>query len=172
MKRRKRLSKPVAETGLVSTVIDNPDWRPDLHGEKAFPRKVTASVNLRESAIATLAAKGGLTAAQVAAADRFRALWERMGGKGFGTVDLERERVDGGMRREPITAAALDAGRELKRCRLLLGEYGYSLVRMVAGERRSLHEICASRRERDSAADWLRRDLTALAQMWGFETRR
>jgi hypothetical protein len=29
-----------------------------------------------------------------------------------------------------------------------------------------------TRRERDSTADWLRRDLTELAKMWGYETRR
>lgn len=172
MKRRKKQGKPAADAGVAAVVVDNPGWRPQLDGEKAFPRKITASVNLRESAIATLAAKGALGPSQVAAADRFRALWERLGGKGFGTIDLARERVDGGLAREPVTAAALDAGRELKRCRLLLGEYGYWLVRQVAGERRSLHEFCATRRERDSTADWLRRDLTALARMWGYETRR
>ena len=92
--------------------------------------------------------------------------------QGHPHVDFERERVDGGLRSEPITASALDAGRELRRCRLLLGEFGYWLVRQLAGERRSLHEFCATRRERDSMADWLRRDLTALAKMWGYETRR
>jgi hypothetical protein len=172
MKRRKKPSRPAVDTGVAQAIVDNPDWRPAHHGEKAFPRKITASVNIRESAIATLAAKGVLDPAQVAAADRFRALWERVGGRGVGTIDLVRERVDGGERREPVTASALDAGRELRRCRLLLGEYGYWLVRQLAGERRSLHEFCPTRRERDSTADWLRRDLTALAKMWGYETRR
>jgi hypothetical protein len=172
VKRRKRQAQAAVDDGIVTQAIDNPDWRPDLNGEKGFPRKIAANVNTRESAIATLAAKGGLNAAQVAAADRFRALWERMGGKGIGTIDFRRERVDGGMRPDPLPASTLDAGRELRRCRLLLGEFGYGLVRQVAGERRSLHELCTSRRERDSTADWLRRDLTSLAKMWGYETRR
>jgi len=171
VKRKKTQAKKEAGS-IQNAVIDNPDWRPDLHGEKAFPRKITAAVNIRESAIAALAAKGALNQAQVAAADRFRALWERMGGMGAGAIDYSREAVDGGGRHEAVSIAQIDAGRELKRCRLLLGEYGYSLVRLVAGERRSLHEICGSRRERDSTADWLKRDLTALAEMWGYQTKR
>ena len=45
MKRRKKLSNPAADTGIVSAFVDNPAWRADLHGEKAFPRRITASVN-------------------------------------------------------------------------------------------------------------------------------
>jgi hypothetical protein len=168
-KKPKLISLPRAGVELVE--VENPNWRPYLHGEKGIPRRIMVEVNTRESAIATLAQKGLLDPAQVAAADRFRALWEKLGGRRPHAIDYGRERVDGGGLRDPIEIAQLDAGRELKRCRLLLGEYGYNLVRLVAGERRSLHEICGSRRERESTADHLRIDLTALATMWGFQTR-
>lgn len=155
-----------------TAIVDNPDWRPERHGLKAFPKQIKVEVNSRESGIATLAARGQLNPAQVAAATRFRSLWEAMGGRGAKAIDYSRTPVDGGAAVEPIRIGQLEAGRELKRCREKLGEYGYNLVRLIAGERRSLHEICDSRRERDSTADHLKRDLTALAQMWGFETRR
>lgn len=159
---------------MDTAIIDNPDWRPDLHGEKAFPRKITAQVNYRESAIATMAQKGLLDAPQIMAADHFRKLWERREGSGGAKAfDYTREPVDcsAGLH-DPITVSQLNAGRELRRARLHIGEYGYNLVRLVAGERRSLHEICGSRRERESTADHLRIDLTALAQMWGLQTNR
>ncbi|WP_315857752.1 hypothetical protein [Rhizobium leguminosarum] len=44
-------------------------------------------MNIRESVITTLAARGVLDAAQVAAATHFRALWESMGGKGASAID-------------------------------------------------------------------------------------
>ncbi|WP_246786939.1 hypothetical protein [Rhizobium leguminosarum] len=47
-------------------------------------------MNIRESAITTLAARGVLDAAEVAAATHFRALWESMGGKGASAIELER----------------------------------------------------------------------------------
>lgn len=157
----------------VERYVENPDFSRDhVEGKAGNVRIIKAQVNIRESAIATLAQKGGLDDAQVAAADRFRALWERMGGKGTGAIDYTKEPVDGGGHRDPISISQLEAGHELKRCRALLGEYGYLIVRLVAGERRSLHEICGSRRERESTADHLRIDLTALAKLWNMQTRR
>ena len=169
---RRRKQKPsLAHLELRKTQVQNPDWRRDLDGVPGFPRMVTASVNIRESAIATLAAKGVLNAAQVAAADRFRQLCERMG-SGVRTVDYAREPVDGGRSADPVSATQLAAGKELKRCRDLLGAHGYGLVRQIAGERRSLHEFCATRRERETAADMLRIHLDALAELWRLQTKR
>ncbi|WP_432416649.1 hypothetical protein [Rhizobium leguminosarum] len=51
-------------------------------------------MNIRESALTTMAARGVLNAAQVAAAPRFRALWESMGGMGASAIDYGREQVD------------------------------------------------------------------------------
>lgn len=153
--------------------VDNPDFSRD-HAENKLGnyRKTTASVNIRESAIATLTAARALDAAQVAAADRFRGLWETMGGAGAGAIDYTREHVDGGPAREPITERQAMAGKEVNRCRQLLGRYGFELVTMVAGRGMSLHELYQTRRERDTAADMLRVHLTHLAEMWGLEMRK
>ncbi|XEN30469.1 hypothetical protein M728_001066 [Ensifer sp. WSM1721] len=120
-----------------------------------------------------MASRGVLDAAQVAAADRFRALFEAMGGKGAGAIDYGREHVDGGKRRDPITERQMNAGRELARCRDLLGARLYGLVSAVAGEGRSLYEVVGKgKRERLTAADMLRMGLDDLAGMWRLATRR
>ncbi|MDV4155250.1 hypothetical protein [Rhizobium brockwellii] len=51
----------------------------------------------------TLAAKKQINEAQLAAAKRFRALYEAMGGAGAGSFDYSREPVDGGGMREALT---------------------------------------------------------------------
>lgn len=168
--KRKKKAKPLKPIDIA--LVENPTYSRAHDGDATNPRFIPAQINFRESAIATLAQKGLLDPAQVQAADKFRALWERMGGRGVKAIDYSKEPVDGGGFSDPIDVAQMEAGRELKRCRVKLGEYGYNLVRLVAGERRSLHEICGSRRERESTADHLRVDLTALAQMWGMETKR
>ncbi|WP_342028447.1 hypothetical protein [Rhizobium ecuadorense] len=130
-------------------------------------------MNVRESAITTMAARGVLDAAQVAAADRFRRLWEMMGGKGAGAVDYGRERVDGGKAPDPITQRQANAGKELARCRALLGARMYGLVSAVAGEGYALHEVVGDgKRERLTAADMLRMGLDDLAELWRLATRR
>ncbi|WP_206615942.1 hypothetical protein [Rhizobium sp. WSM1325] len=48
--------------------------------------------------------------AQLAAATRFRSLYEAMGGAGTGSFDYSREPVDGGGSREPLTEQQIRAG--------------------------------------------------------------
>ena len=153
---------------LQSVRIENPDWRPDLDGEKAFPRTVVAAVNVRESAIETLYARRFLGRAQKQAADRFRAIWEMAGGN-IASVDYSRERVDGA-RGDPV-AAKLRAMHELRRCRELIGRRGFENIEAVCGEGKALTELTPHKRERLTMADNLRADLDDLATMWGFQTR-
>ncbi|WP_312038604.1 hypothetical protein [Rhizobium croatiense] len=70
----------------------------------------------------------------MAAATRFRALWEAMGGKGAGVIDYSKEHVDGGKGRDPITERQANAGKELAKCRELLGVRLYGLVSAVCGD--------------------------------------
>ena len=158
-----------AHLELRPVKLDNPGFSRD-HAEDKLGnlRIIDGVVNIRESGIATLAAKGGLNMVQVAAADRFRQLWETMGGAGAGAIDYTREHVDGGPAREPITERQTVAGKEINRARNLVGKHGFELVTMIAGQRMSLHELYTTRRERDTAADMLRVYLTQLAGMWGF----
>lgn len=161
------------EIGLAS--IENPNWSRDHDGDRTNVRYVQQPINIRESAITTLAAQRVIDPAQTAAADRFRAAWERMGGAGAGALDYSKEVVDGGGIAEPITVRQLEAGRELKAARDALvkahGEYAYRLVGYIAGEGRSIHELTETRRQRDTMTDNLRSYLNVLAILWKFSNR-
>lgn len=163
---------PSKKLKLRPVLVENPYFSRAHPAHATNPRDVVAMINVRESAITTMAARGGLDAAQVAAATRFRALWESMGGKGAGAIDYGREQVDGGKGRDPITEREVNAGKELARCRALLGVRLYGLVSAVAGEGFALTEIFEGKRERLTAADMLRMALDDLAAMWKLIARR
>ncbi|MBZ9894230.1 hypothetical protein LB545_07715 [Mesorhizobium sp. BR1-1-6] len=160
---------------IGSAIIENPNWSRDHDGDKTNVRYVSQPINIRESAITTLAAKGVINAGQAAAAVRFRAAWERMGGAGAGALDYSKEPVDGGGVVEPITIRQLEAGRELKDARDALkkahGEYAFRVVCYIAGEGRSIHELTETRRQRDTLTDNLRAYLDVLAVLWEYAGR-
>lgn len=150
--------------------VDNPDFSRDhVESYAGNFRKIDALVNVKESAIGVLTARGYLHPAQVQAADRFRKLWEQAGGAGAGAMDYTREPVDGGGATDPISNALVSAGLELDRCRQMLGMRGYRLVARVAGEGLSIEEIAGDRqRDKYSLTDALRGYLEDLAVMWRF----
>lgn len=147
--------------------MPNPYFAPEHREDSTNPKTIDAYVNIRESAVETLYSRGVLDRAQKRAADRFRSTWEAMGGAGAGAMDYSRDVVDGGAPREDINARRLDAGKELKRCRHLLGARIYDLVCKVCGQGLSLTEISEAKRDRLTAADNLRNGLNDLAEMWG-----
>lgn len=147
--------------------VDNPEFSRDHREEYAANfKKVKVSINAKESAIGLLASRGALDKAQIKAADRFRSLWERLGGAGAGAMDYTKEAVDGGGATDPISLRQLAAGMELKQCRELLGARNYGLVCRVAGEGHALTELYEEKRDRLTAADNLRAALDDLAIMW------
>jgi len=152
--------------------IDNPHYSKVHAGASGNPKTVTAALNLRESPVAMMAAKGHLEAHQVEAAIMFRRLWEALGGSGAGSFDYSREPVDGGGAREPISDRQIDAGIQLKNCRDLLGRRHYDVVSAVAGEGRTIAEIGTSKRARHTLADYLKDALEDLAVHWGFQKRK
>lgn len=79
---------------------------------------------------------------QEAIANRFRRIWWKAGGNQASAV------------------------AELNRARELLGQHGFGLVVTVCGERKPLHEICRTRRERETTTDMLRIHLGTLAKFW------
>ena len=148
------------------TVVSNPYFAREHAESRDNPLTIVAAVNIRESAVATLASRGLLNAAQVAAADRVRQLWERLGGAGAGAIDYSRTYVDGGRTKDPISATQMNAGRELAQCRQLLGVRVYKLVVAVCGERHAMTELFPVKRDRLTATDNLRAGLDDLASMW------
>lgn len=152
--------------------IDNPHYSKTHAGSPGNPKTVTAAMNLRESPIAMMAAKGHLEPHQVEAAIKFRRLWEALGGSGAGSFDYSREPVDGGGARDPISDRQIDAGFKLKECRELLGRRHYDVVSRVAGDGCTIAELGTSKRARHTLADYLRDALDDLAVHWGLQKRK
>lgn len=76
---RKPASPDRPHVALRPVTVENPYFSRAHSADKSNPATIPAVVNLRESAITLLAARGKLDPAQVAAATRFRALWEASG---------------------------------------------------------------------------------------------
>ena len=174
-KRKKPPASP-PHLELVTDMVQNPDWRVAHDGEKAFPRQVAAVRNVRESGVSLLASKGALNAAQVAAADRFRKLFEAMGASGARAIDFTREAVDGGRIPDPISNRSIEAGQTLAEAHKVIkkthGVYAWSLLGYICGEGRSVHDLTRTRRQRDTMTDLLRMYLDVLAVHWDFQTKR
>jgi len=156
---------------VVSTKdVENPLYSRAHDGDRTNPQTIGAFINMRESAIVMLEAKGVLDKAQVKAAERFRKLWERMGGTGAGAMDYSRIVVDGGIAPDPISESQMEAGRSLKEAEQALkaqhGTYAYKLVGYICGEGYSIHDLTATRRQRDTMTDLLRMYLDVLADHW------
>jgi hypothetical protein len=174
-KRRKTqtLNEPIghAKADVRMVEIDNPHYSAVHAGMPGNPKTLTAAMNLRESPIAMMAAKGHVGQDHLRAANKFRKLWETLGGAGAGSFDYTREPVDGGGARDPINDAQIDAGRELAECRIELGPFHYDIVRKVAGEGYSISMLYIGQRERHTKADCLREGLDLLSKKWGMSTK-
>lgn len=149
--------------------IDNPHYSKRHAGASGNPKTVSAALNLRESPIAMMAAKGHLEVHQLQAANEFRRAWELLGGSGAGSFDYSREPVDGGGSREPITDRQIKAGFFLKECQRVLGPRHYDVVCKVAGQGCTIAELGGSKREKLTLADYLRHALDDLAVHLGFQ---
>ena len=167
-KAKKRNPLTFGKIELQSTYVDNPYWRPDLEGDlKSVPRKIAAQVNVRESAVATLASRKLIDASQAEAATRFRRHWEATGGAGAQAIDYSRDKVDGGQIADPIDIAQMKAARKLAEAEHTLGARNYELVRRVCGEGSAMTELYQEKRDRLTATDNLRASLDDLARIWG-----
>lgn len=175
MKRRKqqkaKVKKMPAHTEVIDREIDNPNWRPDLEGEKGVPRTETQKVNIRESAVETLYARGGLTKLQKRAADMFRAHWETYAREQVKGIDYARDHVDGGTAVAPISASRARARKELVRCRKQIGARNYALLVSVCGQGRTLSDLFPEKSKRIAAAQNLRESLYDAAILWGLASK-
>lgn len=166
-KKRKRDPLTFGKIELQPAFVDNPYWRPDLEGEAAVPRKIKAAVNVRESAVGTLAARKLIDDSQAQAAIRFRRHWEATGGAGAQAIDYSRDKVDGGKIADPIDINQMKAARHLAEAEHTLGVRNYELVRSVCGEGKAMTELYTEKRDRLTATDNLRASLDDLARIWG-----
>ena len=159
------MQHPAIQT--MTTTVENPLWSRQHEGASANPRFIEARINIKESAVGTLAARKLIDVAQAEAATRFRRYWEATGGAGVGAMDYARDKVDGGQIADPIDIAQMKAAKKLAEAELTLGERNYDLVRKVCGEGHAMTELFAEKRDRLTAADNLRASLDDLCRIWG-----
>jgi hypothetical protein len=139
-------------------------------GEKWNPKEIKAAVNLKESALVVLEQRGSIDEAQVKAGERFRSIWEALGGAGTGAFDYSREPVDGGGAREALSERQIRAGQDLAEARKVLG-IGYDVMVKVAGEGLGIPELTDNQSKRRAYSEYLKDGLSALAKHWGYENR-
>jgi hypothetical protein len=149
-------------------LIDNPLHLRAHAGETWNPKKMKAAINVKESALVVLEQRGLINEAQVKAGERFRSIWEALGGAGGGSFDYSREPVDGGGPRVTLTDRQVAAGQDLEEARRVLG-IGYDVMVKVAGEGRGISELTDNLSRRRAYTEYLKDGLTALARRWGYE---
>jgi len=170
-RKKKKIDGWQEKAKLQQVYVDNPYYSKSHDGEGSNPVKIKASVNIKESAITTLAARKLIDDSQKEAADKFRRLWEAMGGAGAGSFDYSREPVDGGGAREPLTERQIRAGMELKRAQEVLGVRAYDIMSKIAGQGYAIQELAKTHRERTTLTDYLKDGLDELARTWGYANR-
>lgn len=148
--------------------IDNPLYNRAHDGETWNPKRIVGVKNLKESALVILEQRGLINDAQVRAGERFRRIWEALGGAGAGSFDYSREPVDGGGPRSALSDRQIQAGIDLADCRRVLG-IGYDVMVKVAGEGRAVSELAQSKNLQRAYIEMLKQGLTALAVHFGYE---
>ncbi|NTG86188.1 hypothetical protein G6L15_08520 [Agrobacterium rhizogenes] len=156
------------QTQPVLHEVDNPLHNPAHDGEAWNPKRILSAVNLKESALVTLEQRKLINPAQVRAAERFRVIWEALGGAGAGSFDYTREPVDGGGPRSALSDRQIQAGIDLADCRRVLG-IGYDIMVKVAGEGRAVTELTQSKNLQRAYIEMLKQGMTALAIHFGYE---
>lgn len=149
-----------------STEVENPYFKPGYDEDKGNPKRIAVSINLKESAVVSLAVRGKLEPHQVAAANRFGHSWEMV--NGARTKPLGERITNRGP--STLTLKLICAGDDLRQARYTLGSRCYWLVCTVCGEGKGLSDLYpdpTQKRERLTAADNLRASLDDLAAMWG-----
>lgn len=148
--------------------IDNPLYNRAHDGETWNPKKIMGVKNMKESALVVLEQRKLIDEAQAKAGERFRRIWEALGGAGAGSFDYSREPVDGGGPRSALSDQQIQAGIDLADCRRVLG-IGYDVMVKVAGEGRAISELAHSKNLQRAYIEMLKQGLTALGVHFGYQ---
>lgn len=173
MKKAKR-TKPVEypHATIRPMEVENPNYSRQHEGARGNPKTITVMVNIRESAIATMASRGHLQPHHVMAANRLRKILEAAGRSGARAIDYGREPVDGGGTYDPVPDMMIDAGKELVECAKIVGTFAFKYLELAVGQGCELGRIGTTQREKTTRADYIRDGLDALAQYWQLATRK
>lgn len=144
-------------------------------------RAETVAVNVRETPLEHMYARGKITDAEKRAGDVFRGLCEAVE-IGGGVIDPARIKVDSSGAGDPLTERAIKAAKELDKTVQVIGHTDYLLLHEVCAAGWSLLEIARRwyagledcRRAREAGSYLGRRVREALAQLvtlWGLDGR-
>ncbi|MFG1184382.1 hypothetical protein [Xanthobacter aminoxidans] len=135
LRRRRRGVKAEGEDGKVARgrkEVPDP-WEPGA--------RISVPCNTRESPIEHMAARKRIDAAQKAAADRYRAVYERAQLGPLRAMDPAKEKLDGGGSGDAFSDGMLDAARELAATNRSVGRVAAALLIDVVGEGVTLDEM-------------------------------
>lgn len=107
-------------------------------------RRYKAKVNVRENAIDHMASRGRVDATQVAAANRFRRMWELAAIGGARGIDFTRVGGHSGKVGDPLTDELVRAGRDLAQIFRVLGLVRSRIVVSIVGEGKHIEEVARS----------------------------
>ncbi|MCP4108340.1 MAG: hypothetical protein GY749_22820 [Desulfobacteraceae bacterium] len=151
--------------------VDNPYYNRTQDGEKGNDKTIKAVINMRESVPAYWFHKDMIDAAQYRASTEFRRFWERSGGKGAGSFDYAKDKVDGGTMSDAIDIGQMEASRKLKEIHNLIGQQGYDVVLKICGQIMNVSDLSNSRSERDRLSSLCKEMLTRIAEYLGYKDR-
>lgn len=169
--RRKHEEPGSLKSQVEVSQVPNPYHNPAHKVSRSNPLKVSALVNIKESAVGTLYARGHINDAQWAAAGRFRMLWERSGAKGAIAIDYSRVQVDGGKAIDPLPDLVVEATHHLNNCLPVLGKRTFDIMIKVVGQGMEIADIAKTQREKTTFSDYIKDGLQELAVHWGYKTR-
>jgi hypothetical protein len=135
--------------------------------------RIRAVANLRDDPLGLMWARHQIDDAKIMAGRHWQKFYAAAEVGMLRSVDLSRERVDGGARGgEVLTERRKRAMSTLRHCRYVLGEEGDLLVREVLGRGLCLSEVAASRglarRTLEYLGPRLRECLESLAKTFGY----
>nr|DAH62811.1 MAG TPA: hypothetical protein [Caudoviricetes sp.] len=169
---RRKHDEPGSLKSTVRTCgVPNPQFNPAHQPSRLNPVKVKALVNIKESAVGTLYARGHINDAHWAAAGRFRMYWEQSGAKGAIAIDYGRVQVDGGKAVDPLPDRVVDATHHLNCCLPVLGKRTFDIMIKVVGQGMEIADIAKTQREKTTFSDYIKDGLEELAVHWGYKTR-
>lgn len=158
---------------LVEMTVEDPYQD---HGQPG-PQYARVFGNARESGAVWLHTRGLIDDAQMRAADRFRADYERAALSGASAIDYTVEHVDGGRVRDPITDAMVSAHKSIDAVRNLVGPVVYPVVERICGQGMTIGQYSSSvgieiRAARAATTVMLRECLGIMAVEYGYAPRK
>lgn len=161
--------KPQTPPHIVEADIPNPNHNPAHAGKAGNPATIRVSVNAGESPIAWYyhhRSQTGFDELHLRAGDKFRRLYERVGGSGVQAMDYAKEPVDGGRVSDGMTEARHDAGKQLAEAHKEIGEKSYRIVEAVCGDRAWLKQLFPNRKDARGKMQELKAALEKLGKLW------